>query len=159
MLHKNTPSGRYVLDWRTVSALMRGLFGYLFPELRSNGGNKHQNNTWVSAETVCHERTYIILFLTWHNESINDNKNYHLYASSHGSLARFLFCWWRHNRMLMISQWPDNCDAITWMVISNTLDITFIHSDIQGRSCKDMRYSGPSDVELVNQWYMIPNMH
>ena len=52
------------------------------------------------------------------------------------SLARFLFCWWRHNRLLMTSQWPDNCDAITWIVISNLLDIDFIHGDIHGRSCK-----------------------
>ena len=29
------------------------------------------------------------------------------------SLAGFSFCWWRHNRLLMTSRWPDNCDAIT----------------------------------------------
>ena len=52
------------------------------------------------------------------------------------SLARFSFCWWRHNRLLMTSQWPDNCDAIMWIVISNSLDIDFIHGDIHGRSCK-----------------------
>ena len=34
------------------------------------------------------------------------------------SLARFLFCWWRHNRLLMTSQWPNNCGAMTWIVIS-----------------------------------------
>ena len=52
------------------------------------------------------------------------------------SLARFSFCWWRHNRLLMTSQWPDNCDTITWIVISNSLDIEFIYGDIHGRSCK-----------------------
>ena len=72
----------YVLSWRTVSAPTRGLFWYLFPKLQSNKGNKHQNNTQVSAETVCHESTYNILFLTWHNESINDDKNDDLYTSS-----------------------------------------------------------------------------
>ena len=41
------------------------------------------------------------------------------------SLARFTFCWWRCSRSLMTSQWPDNCDAITWMVPSNSLDINF----------------------------------
>ena len=51
-----------------------GYFGVYFPELRRNEGNKHQNNTQVSAETVRHMSTYIILFLTWHNESINDAK-------------------------------------------------------------------------------------
>ena len=58
----------YVLEWRTVSALTQVLFWCLFPELRSNEGNKHQNNTWVNAETIRHESAYIILFLTWHNE-------------------------------------------------------------------------------------------
>ena len=54
----------------------------------------------------------------------------------HVSLTRFSFCLWRHNRLLITSQWPDNCDAITWIVISNSLDIDFIHGDIHGRSCK-----------------------
>ena len=35
----------YVLEWRIVSVLTRGLFCCLFPELRSNEGNKYQNNT------------------------------------------------------------------------------------------------------------------
>ena len=35
----------------------------------------------------------------------------------------------------MTSQWPDNCEAITRIVISN-LDIDFIYGDIHGRSCK-----------------------
>ena len=52
------------------------------------------------------------------------------------SLARLTFCWWRHNRLAMTSQWPDNCDANTWQVISNSLNIDFIHGDIHGRSCK-----------------------
>ena len=72
----------YVLSWRTVSAPTRGLFWYLFPKLQSNKGNKHQNNTLVSAETVHHESTYNVLFLTWHTESINDDKNDDLYTSS-----------------------------------------------------------------------------
>ena len=70
----------YVLEWRIVSALTSGLFWCLFPELRSNEGNKYQNNTRVRAETVRHESTYIILFLTRHNESINDYKNEELYT-------------------------------------------------------------------------------
>ena len=45
--------------------------------VQSNEGNKHQNNTWVSTEAVRHESTYIIFFLTQHNETITyDNKNY-----------------------------------------------------------------------------------
>ena len=42
----------------------------------------HENNTRVSASTVLHKSEYIILFLTWHNESINDAKNEDLYTSS-----------------------------------------------------------------------------
>ena len=123
----------YVLEWQTVSALTRGVFWCLFPELRSNKGNKHQNNTCVSAETVHHESkyiennvcnqvtncftrwlfwclfpelrhnnegnkhqnnshecaetvhhksTYVNLFFTRHNESINHDKNDDLYTSS-----------------------------------------------------------------------------
>ena len=53
----------HVLEWQTVSALTRGLFGGLFPELRSKEGNKDQNNTRVSAKTIRHESTYIIYFL------------------------------------------------------------------------------------------------
>ena len=39
------------------------------------------------------------------------------------SLARLTLCWWRHNRLMMTPQWPDNCDAITWIMISTSLDI------------------------------------
>ena len=72
----------HVLEWRTVSALTIGLFLCFFPELRSNEWNKHKNNTWVSAETIRYESTYIILFLKRHNESINDDKNDDIYTSS-----------------------------------------------------------------------------
>ena len=44
----------YVLSWRTVSALTRVLFWYLFPSLLRNSRNKHQNNPIVSAETIRH---------------------------------------------------------------------------------------------------------
>ena len=133
----------YAFKWRTVSALTRGLFWCLFPSLLRNSGNKHQNNIWVSTETVCHGSTYIISFLTRHNESINEDKNTIFTRRLRVSLARLSFCWWRHNRLLMTSQWPDNCDAITWIMISNSLDIDFVHGDIHGRSCKKLLYQGP----------------
>ena len=47
----------YVLSWRN-----RVLFWYSFPLLLRNSGNKHKNNTLVSAETVRHSSTYIILY-------------------------------------------------------------------------------------------------
>ena len=80
----------YVLEWQTVLALMRGLFWCLFPALRSNEGNKHQNNTRVSAETFRHESTYIVLFPTWHDEAINDDNNKDLYTSP-PCLTRWVF--------------------------------------------------------------------
>ena len=49
----------YLLSWRTVSVLTRVLFWCLFPSLRHNWGNKHQNNPIVSAETVRHLSVYI----------------------------------------------------------------------------------------------------
>ena len=52
------------------------------------------------------------------------------------SHARFSLCWGCHNWLLVTSQWPDNCDAITWIVISNSLDIDFIHGNFHDRSCK-----------------------
>ena len=151
----------YIFERRTVSALTRELFWCLFPELRSNHGNKHQNNTPVRAETVHHECIYIILFLTWQHESINDDKNEDLHASSRVSLAQFSFCWWRHNRLLMTSQWLDNCDAITWIMICNSLDIDFIHGDIRGRSCKNCKYphfccTDWRDCDHNNLWCWIP---
>ena len=54
----------YVLSWRTVSALTRVLFCYLFPSLLRNSGNKHQNNPLVSTQTVRHSSTYIIFYIS-----------------------------------------------------------------------------------------------
>ena len=89
----------YVLEWQTW-VLFLYLFPelHLFPELRSNKGNKHKNNTWVSTETVCHESTYIILFLTWHDESMNADKNDDL-----DTLSLYLTC--SAFILLMPSQW------------------------------------------------------
>ena len=133
----------YALEWRTVSALTRGLFWCLCPELRSNEGNKHQNNTRVSAETVRHESTYIILFLTRLNESINDDKNNDLYTSSpvsHLLSSRSaddvtINCWWRHKDLTIVMR-------------SNSLDIDFIHD----RSCKKNHYCIQHDNENYKIW-------
>ena len=53
----------YVLSWWTVSALTWLLFLCLFPSLLCNLGNKYQNNPLVSAETLRHESTCIILYV------------------------------------------------------------------------------------------------
>ena len=66
---------------------------------RSQEGYKHQNNTWVSAERVCHESAYIILFLTRHNECRTINTHRPRF-----SLTQFSFYWWHDNWLLMTSQ-------------------------------------------------------
>ena len=55
----------------------------------------------------------------------------------HVSLARFTFCWWRHNRLVVTSQWPDNCDENTWQVISNSLDIDLITAILMARRIRN----------------------
>ena len=50
-------------------------------------------------------------------------------------LARFSFCWWRHNRLLLTSQWPDNCDAITWIVISNSFTVILTTGRVKTNNC------------------------
>ena len=67
----------------------RELFWRFSPELRRNDGNKYKNNTRVSAETVRHESTYIILFLIRQNKSINEDKNTIFKHRPRVSLARF----------------------------------------------------------------------
>ena len=52
----------YALSWWTVSTFTRVLFWCLFPSSLRNSG-KHQNNPFVSAETVGHPCTYIIIYI------------------------------------------------------------------------------------------------
>ena len=77
--------------------LTRVLYWYLLSELRSNEGNRHKHSSRVSVETVLHEGTYIILFLTRYNESMNDEENDDLCAPS-SSFTRSVFV------LLMTSQ-------------------------------------------------------
>ena len=68
------------------------------------------------------------------------------------SLARFSFCWWRHNQLWMTSQWLDNYDTIMWIMISISLDIDFIRTNIHGRSCKKLFHL------ILNQAYHFLSM-
>ena len=58
-----------------------GYLGVYFPSCK--------NNTRVNAETIIPESTYIILFLTWHDKSTDDDKNDDLYTLS-PCLTRFV---------------------------------------------------------------------
>ena len=69
------------------------------------------SNTQVSTKTVHHKSTYIILFLTWHNESINDDKSndpYTSYPCLTQSLGFHSFddvtmdWWWHHNDQTIV---------------------------------------------------------
>ena len=57
-----------------------GYFSVYFPSSEATREINTKNNTRVSAETVRQESICIILFLTRHNESINDDKNNSLYT-------------------------------------------------------------------------------
>ena len=92
-----SPHKRVIFVFISRVAKQRGEF--------RNEGNKHKNNPWVSAETARHESTYIILFVTWHNESINDNKNDDLYISSPCvTCSVFVLLVTPNNQLLMTSQ-------------------------------------------------------
>ena len=126
----------YVLDWRTVSALTGGLLWCLFPSCEAT----REMNTKITLEwaqkqfvTRVHTLFYFLHDITKLYMTIKTT----IFTYHRVSLARFSFSWWRDNRLLMMSQWPDNCGAITWILISNSLDIDFIHGDIHGRSCKE----------------------
>ena len=122
-----------------VSALTRGLFWCLFPELRSNDGIEHQNNTRVSAETVRYKSSYIISFLTRHTDSINDDGNDDLSTSSQ-CLTRSVF------DLLMTSQSIAADVTMTWQLWRD-----HVNSDIQQvryRFCS-RRYSRPVVQEIV----------
>ena len=68
----------------------KGYFGFATREINTK-------ITRVSTETVHHESTYVILFLTRHNDYINDDKNDDLYTPS-PCLTRSVFV------LLMTSQ-------------------------------------------------------
>ena len=121
--------------------LREGYSGVYFPSCEATREINSKKNTRVSAETVRHESTYIILFLTWPNESINYDENDDLHPLSPcPTLSRFV--------LLMTSQsiaddvtMTRQLWRVTWIVISNSPDIDFIHGDIHGRSCKNRQYT------------------
>ena len=71
-----------------------------------------KNNTRVSAETVCDESTYIILFLTRHDVSINDHNDNcctTIFPRSHLLGLRSaddvtIDCWWRHKKQTIVTR-------------------------------------------------------
>ena len=103
----------FLLSWRTVSALTRVLFLCLFHSLLHNSGNKHKNNTLVSAETVHHSSTYIILYFC-RGQWLTDHWLYNdvtgvLWRPNHWNNLQwklnqnsYIFVW----KMVAILSWP-----------------------------------------------------
>ena len=122
----------YVLEWRIVYALTTVLFWCA----ATMEINTKITLEWAHKQFVTRGHTLFyylhVITIPW----ITTKATIFTYRSS-VSLAWFTFRWWRHNWLLMTSHWPDNCDAITWIMISNSLNIDFIHDDIHGRSCKN----------------------
>ena len=113
-------------------------FGDYFPRCEATRGISIKITLErAQKQFVTREHTLFNFF----NDITNSQTTIKMMISTHRSyvsLAQFSLFWWRHNQFLMTSQWPDNCEAITWMMISNSLDIDFIHGDIHGRPCKKM---------------------
>ena len=109
-----------------------GYFGIYFPSCEATREvNNKTTLEWAQKQFV----TWVHTLFYFLHDVINPSMTMKTTIFSHCprvSLARFLFCWWRHNWLLMTSQWPDNCDAITWTVISNSLSMDFIHGNIHG---------------------------
>ena len=68
------------------------------------------------------------------------------------SLARFSFCWWRQKSIADDVTMTRQFDAITWIVISNLLNIDFIHGNIHDRSCKKHVCCEDSGIFLKNAY-------
>ena len=103
----------YVLGWLTVYTLKRGLFWCLFHSLLRNSGNKHRNNTRVGVHKQFVARVHTLFYFL--HDITNHWMTIKTIISTHRprvSLSRFTICWWRHNRLLVTSQIPDNCEAI-----------------------------------------------
>ena len=126
-----------------------GYFGVYFPScVATMEINTKLSLAWAHKQFVTRV-TYIILFLTRHNESINNAKTRIFTHYPRVSLAPFTLCWWRHNGLAM----RYNDQAI--VTRTRTCDIylvgyRFIHGDIHGRSYKKYIYR-PIYVDVYDQ--------
>ena len=93
----------YVLEWRTVDAHTRELFWFLFPELCCNQGNNHKITLeWAHKQFV----TRVLTLFYFLHDITNPQMPIYIKTTifTHRlcvSLARFTFCWWRQNWLLM----------------------------------------------------------
>ena len=111
-----------------------------------NGSGHKSYGTRVNPWTVLYDSTYTILFLTPQDELVNDDERVksNFKHRHRASLALVTICWRRITWLgIQHMMWLGNCDASTWKVTSNPLDIGFVHGDIHGWSCKHNVYKIP----------------
>ena len=97
----------------------RGLFWCLFPELREI--NTKIYIEWASKTFFASMYTLFYLFHDTTNVLMTIKTTIFTHRPFF-SPTRFMFWWWRHSRLLMTSQWPDNCNAIKckWYIARET---------------------------------------
>ena len=91
-------------------------------------------------------RVYNTLFLTRHNKSINDVKkrwSSHMIPVSCSVYVLLMTLY--YNRLLMMSQWPDNCDVSTCIIISQWYSRS-VMEEIQCSSLGHRWYTSVSKV-------------
>ena len=115
-----------------------GYFGVYFPSCAATREiNTKMTLEWAHKQFVTRVHTSFYFSHDIRNTQMTTKTT--IFSHQHRvSLVLFTFYWWRHNWLLMTSQWPDNCDLITLLVIINSLDTDFILGDIHGRSCEIM---------------------
>ena len=128
----------YVLEWQTVSALTRAILVFICEATREI--KTKITVLWAQKQFVMRVHALFYFLHDIKNPSMTVKMTIFTHHP-HLSLVHFSFCWWRHNQLMMTSQWPDNCDAITWIVICNSLNIDFIQGDVHGRLCKKTQFS------------------
>ena len=138
----------YVLLWRTVHALTRVLFWSFCPSLLHNSGNKHQNNPLVSALTVRHAITYIILYVFLVNRGpngpFNATRTYPYIFSGlwHINLSTAIFNPWRC-RMQHGDTSTESVDKEIWSQIITPLE------------CDGL----PNNTMLIKPWLVMTHWH
>ena len=87
---------------------------------------------------VYHESTYIkYIFLTQHNESINDDKE--MIFTHQPCVSRFTYCWWLHDQLMMsqihyVMSQIHYIEGLTLANMESYADIILINTNIWVRS-------------------------
>ena len=139
----------HALEWRTVSALARGLFWCLFPELRSSERSKQQNSTRLRAETVRHESVYIISYLCGR---IICNHHFTVLDTFPKARAGVCIVWWLFTSQTLIE--TSLCDIHVWRTFCNIFKVVIkLYNKTYASHCYSDRLS--IEAMLLIDWYTI----